>query len=157
LAGHVMSYSPVSFTLADLARVTGGRLVGADIAFETLATDSRHMTADTAGVLFVALRGLQFDGHDFAAAAVSRGAVGILVERQLPLPIPQVVVQDVLSALAQFAHVWRRQFILPVIGVTGSNGKTTTKEMIGSILRRRGACLLTQGNLNNHIGVPLTL
>jgi UDP-N-acetylmuramoyl-tripeptide--D-alanyl-D-alanine ligase len=88
---------------------------------------------------------------------LERGAVGALVERELPLGIPQVVVGDSLQALTSFARTWRRQFDIPIVAITGSNGKTTTKEMIGAILSRLGPCLITQGNLNNHIGVPLTL
>jgi UDP-N-acetylmuramoyl-tripeptide--D-alanyl-D-alanine ligase len=83
--------------------------------------------------------------------------VAALVERPLTLPIPQVIAPDALAALSVFARNWRRSLTLPVVGVTGSNGKTTTKEIIGAILSRLGDCLVTQGNLNNHIGVPLTL
>jgi UDP-N-acetylmuramoyl-tripeptide--D-alanyl-D-alanine ligase len=109
------------------------------------------------GALFVALKGEQVDGHDFAPQAVARGAAGLLVGRQLPIDAPQVVVSDVLGALTACARVHRRRFAGPVVAVTGSNGKTTTKEMIGAVLTGRGPCLITRGNLNNHIGVPLTL
>lgn len=142
------------FTTASLAQHVRGRLVGADVLFDVVATDSRNLSA---GSLFVALQGPNFDGHEYAQAALAQGAVAALVERELPVAIPQVVVPDTLHALSQFAHVWRMQFSYPVIGVTGSNGKTTSKEMLGSILAQRGACLVTRGNLNNHIGVPLTL
>lgn len=141
-------------TAASLARHTNGRLVGADVLFDSISIDSRNLPI---GALFVALKGPNFDGHDYVNAAIARGAVAALVERELAMALPQIVVPDALAALSQFAHVWRMQFKYPVIGVTGSNGKTTTKEMLGSILSQRGECLVTRGNLNNHIGVPLTL
>ena len=107
--------------------------------------------------MFAALKGEHVDGHEFAAAAAERGASALLVERELPIAVPQVVVPDTLRALTACARAQRRRFRGPVIAVTGSNGKTTTKEMIGAILAGRGPCLITKGNLNNHIGVPLTL
>lgn len=146
--------SAVQFTAASLAQNTNGRLVGADVLFDGVGTDTRTLPANT---LFVALKGPNFDGHHYVAEAVARGAVVALVERELNEKIPQVVVPDALAALSTFAAAWRRQFNFAVIGVTGSNGKTTTKEMLGSILSMRGPCLVTRGNLNNHIGVPLTL
>jgi UDP-N-acetylmuramoyl-tripeptide--D-alanyl-D-alanine ligase len=141
-------------TLARLASCGSGRLVGDDRSFEGISTDSRSLPR---GALFAALRGERFDGHEFAAAAAERGAAGLLVERQLAIELPQVVVSDTLQALTSCARAQRRRFSRPVLGVTGSNGKTTTKEMIGAILGRLGPCLVTKGNLNNHIGVPLTL
>jgi UDP-N-acetylmuramoyl-tripeptide--D-alanyl-D-alanine ligase len=144
----------IALTLSDLAQTTGGRLVGANMPIASVSIDSRSLAS---GALFVALKGPSFDGHDFVATAMERGAIGALVERELALAIPQVVVGDSLQALSAFARTWRREFAIPVVGITGSNGKTTTKEMIGAILSRLGPCLITQGNLNNHIGVPLTL
>lgn len=144
----------IAHTLGDLANIAGGRLVGASMPFASVSTDTRSLPE---GALFVALKGPNFDGHEYVSAALQRGAVGALVERELPLSIPQVVVGDALQALSTFARDWRREFSIPVVGITGSNGKTTTKEMIGAILSRLGPCLVTQGNLNNHIGVPLTL
>lgn len=149
-----MSAPRIEHTLSDLARVAGGRLVGASVPFSSVSTDSRTIAK---GALFVALKGPSFDGHEFVSGTVTRGAVGALVEREVDAAIPQVVVPDALAALSSFARAWRRERDIPVVGITGSNGKTTTKEMIGSILVRRGPCLVTQGNLNNHIGVPLTL
>jgi len=130
------------------------RLTGADAEFTAVSTDSRTIEA---GALFVALRGPTYDGHDFVAAAAVRGAAAALVERPLAVALPQLVVADPLVALSSFARAWRRQFRIPLIGITGSNGKTTTKELLGAILSRRGPTLVTRGNLNNHIGVPLTL
>jgi UDP-N-acetylmuramoyl-tripeptide--D-alanyl-D-alanine ligase len=144
----------IELTLSDLARYTEGRLCGASTAFNAVSTDTRSLPA---GALFVALKGPNFDGHGFAMAALERGAAGALVEHELPINLPQVIVPDALHALSTFASAWRGSFSYPVIGITGSNGKTTTKEIIGSILSLRGSCLVTQGNLNNHIGVPLTL
>ena len=127
-----------------------------------VSIDSRTVSA---GELFVALRGDRFDGHDFVAAAVRRGAWGALVERSalgarpgvLDGPGNVIPVDDTLLALQEMSLIHRRKFSLPVVGITGSNGKTTTKEMLASILRRRGPVLRNEGNLNNHIGVPLTL
>jgi UDP-N-acetylmuramoyl-tripeptide--D-alanyl-D-alanine ligase len=140
--------------LADLARVTGGVLHGADAPFGLVTTDTRALESRA---LFVALRGERFDGHQFVPDALERGAAGALVSRLASVPLPQVVVPDVLGGLSAFAAAWRRDFAGTVVGLTGSNGKTTTKEMIGAILQGVGPSLVTRGNLNNHIGVPLTL
>ena len=140
--------------LSDLARVAHGKRVGEDRAFSSVSTDSRSIQP---GALFVALKGPNFDGHAFVNTAATAGAAAALVEREVAIDLPQVVVPDALAALSQFARAWRRNFQIPVGAVTGSNGKTTTKELIGSILNRAGACWVTRGNLNNHIGVPLTL
>ena len=139
---------------SELAQGCGGQLIGGDCDFTGVSIDTRTLQK---GALFVALSGPNFDGHDFVANASAQGAAVALVGRALPLGIPQVVVSDPLAALSRFAHEWRMRFAIPVIGVTGSNGKTTTKELIGAILTRLGPCLVTRGNLNNHIGVPLTL
>jgi len=144
----------ISLSLNDIVRVTGAVLVGENCEFASVSTDSRSLKS---GALFAALSGPNFDGHDFVSMAAERGAVAALVERPLPVELAQVVVPDVLAALSTFAREWRRQFRIPVIGITGSNGKTTTKELIGAILSRLGPCLITRGNLNNHIGVPLML
>lgn len=141
-------------TLGMLARTTIGRLTGADVAFNGVSTDTRKLRA---GELFVALSGPHFDGHAFISAARSLGAAGALVGREVKEALPQVVVDDPLTALGVFAKAWRMQFAIPLVALTGSNGKTTTKEMIASILGQRGPVLSTRGNLNNHIGVPLTL
>jgi UDP-N-acetylmuramoyl-tripeptide--D-alanyl-D-alanine ligase len=144
----------IKWRLNEVAQSAGGQLVGADLEFSSVSTDTRTLKP---GALFVALSGPNFDGHEFVGAALERGAAAALVERPLPAELPQVVVPDPLAALSAFARAWRRQFHIPVVGVTGSNGKTTTKELIGAILSRLGNTLVTRGNLNNHIGVPLTL
>jgi UDP-N-acetylmuramoyl-tripeptide--D-alanyl-D-alanine ligase len=141
-------------SLAHFAGAMGGVLAGADAAFTGVSTDSRTLVA---GELFVALTGPNFDGHEFVAAAAERGAAGAVVARRLPLALPQVVVDDTLKGLQRAAGSWRAQFQVPVIAVAGSNGKTTTKELIASVLTTLGPCHSTRGTLNNHIGVPLTL
>ena len=141
-------------TLQDAARITGGRLLGEDRPYGAVSTDSRTLSP---GALFVALRGPNFDGAAFVAAAAARGAIGALVERAVTPSLPQVIVPDSLRALQKLAQVWREDFNLPVVAVAGSNGKTTVKEMTAAILSRMGLCMATHGNLNNHIGVPVTL
>jgi UDP-N-acetylmuramoyl-tripeptide--D-alanyl-D-alanine ligase len=141
-------------TLQDAAHAAGGRLIGADGPFGTVSTDSRTLGT---GALFVALQGPNFDGGEFVAAAAVRGAVGAVVNRAVPAQLPQIVVPDSVAALQSLAKDWRAEFQLPVVGVAGSNGKTTAKEMTAAILARAGSCMATQGNLNNHIGVPVTL
>ena len=143
-----------SWRASELAACSGGQLIGGECDFVSISTDTRTLQK---GALFVALSGPNFDGHDFVAAAAAQGAAVALVAKALPIGIPQVVVPDTLAALSRFAYEWRMRFTIPVIAVTGSNGKTTTKELIGAILGRLGPCLVTRGNLNNHIGVPLTL
>lgn len=141
-------------TLADFAKACDGRLHGADRSFAGVSSDSRTLAA---GDLFVALRGPRFDGHDFIPAALAAGAAGALVSRPQSEPIAQIRVNDTLAGLDRAARAWRSQFDIPVVGVAGSNGKTTAKEMTAAILGELGPCLATRGNLNNHIGVPLTL
>lgn len=130
----------------------------ADAKFDGVSTDSRAVSI---GNLFVALRGERFDAHDFLNEVAAKGVAAVVVER-VPegLTVPALLVPDTRVALAEIAACWRRQFALPVIGVTGSNGKTTVKEMIAAILTAAfGAerCMATRGNLNNDIGVPLTV
>ncbi|HTB69288.1 MAG TPA: UDP-N-acetylmuramoyl-tripeptide--D-alanyl-D-alanine ligase [Steroidobacteraceae bacterium] len=141
-------------TLAAFAQSCGGRLIGADVAFSGVSTDSRTVNS---GELFVALSGARFNGEDYVAAAVARGAAGAVVRTQQASACSQILVEDTLTALARGAKSWREGFAIPLVGVAGSNGKTTVKELISSILSQVGPCLSTRGNLNNHIGVPLTL
>jgi UDP-N-acetylmuramoyl-tripeptide--D-alanyl-D-alanine ligase len=141
-------------TLKQFAAAGHGRLYGQDAPFHEVAIDSRKLAV---GDLFAALRGEKADGHDFVRAAAAAGAAGAVVSRSIQLPLPQIVVSNVEMALADAARAARAQFKGPVIGVAGSNGKTTVKEMIAAILSRLGPCLSTRGNLNNHLGVPMTL
>ncbi|MBQ5941189.1 UDP-N-acetylmuramoyl-tripeptide--D-alanyl-D-alanine ligase [Massilia sp. AB1] len=141
-----------------ISAMPGARLVGGDIAFEGVSTDSRKLQP---GMLFVALRGEVFDAHNFLGQVASSGVAAVVAE-ELPegWTLPAIVVPNTLTALGQIANQWRAQYAIPVIGVTGSNGKTTVKEMIAAILAAafgEDQRLATQGNLNNEIGVPLTL
>jgi UDP-N-acetylmuramoyl-tripeptide--D-alanyl-D-alanine ligase len=141
-------------TLATAATVLQGALHGPDAEFSGVSTDTRTLAR---GDLFVALVGPHFDGHGFVSEAAGKGAIGALVSRALETDIATVQVADTRLSLGQLAAHWRRQFPIPVIAVTGSNGKTTVKNMIAAILNMAGPTLATQGNLNNDIGVPLTL
>lgn len=131
------------------------QLAGDDVSFTRVTTDSRQLQP---GDLFIALRGERFDGHDFLQVAANQGAVGLVIEKHEPsIALPQLIVSDSLLALGQIAALNRKAFHGPLIAITGSAGKTTVKTMVASILRECGNVLVTQGNLNNHIGVPLTL
>jgi UDP-N-acetylmuramoyl-tripeptide--D-alanyl-D-alanine ligase len=141
-------------TLSQFASACHGRLIGADRPFNEVAIDTRTLMP---GNLFAALHGERIDGHSFVGAAAAAGAAGALVQRQIDAPLAQIVVANVEQALARAARAARAQFSGPVIGVAGSNGKTTVKEMLAGILSQLGPCLATRGNLNNHLGVPMTL
>lgn len=147
--------------LVTATAATGGKLEGLNAQFSGVSTDSRQ---DLAGKLFVALRGERFDAHEFLADVAAQGAVAAIVDQRENLSAPAglalIRVTDTRLALGALAAFWRRRFSIPLIGVTGSNGKTTVKEMCASILRAwfgEDAVLATQGNLNNDIGVPLML
>ncbi len=141
-------------TLAAVAQAVEGRLIGADASFGAVTTDSRALPA---GALFVALPGDRFDGNDFVADAHVKGAAGALVSRHASVPLAQVEVRDTRRALGALAKAWRATSAMPVVAVTGSSGKTTVKELIAAILGVSRAICVTQGNLNNDVGVPLTL
>jgi UDP-N-acetylmuramoyl-tripeptide--D-alanyl-D-alanine ligase len=150
--------------LQEAARGIGGEARGANAHFAAVSSDTRTITE---GALFVALRGERYDGHEYIAAARARGAVAAMVDRGVPAPnvgrdsaLPLLVVDDTRLGLGKLAAYWRGKFKLPLIAVTGSNGKTTVKEMIASILADHagaGRSYATPGNLNNDIGLPLTL
>ena len=146
-------------TLAMVATKVGGQLIGADQAFESVSTDTRSLSP---GQLFFALRGERYNATRFVAEAQSRGAVGAVVEQHCDCELPQVQVTNTRQALGALARSWRTGFKLPVVAITGSNGKTTVKEMIAAILRAEhpgaeDSILATPGNLNNDIGLPLTV
>ena len=143
-----------SMPLSQAAEYLGINYSGDDIEFHGISTDTRKVRQ---GELFVALQGENFDAHDFIQQAVDAGAVAVVVSRPVEIILPSLLVNDTRLALGELASAWRRQFSLPIIAVTGSNGKTTVKEMIASILAVNGEPLVTKGNLNNDIGVPLTL
>ena len=140
--------------LAQMAAVSGGTLLGADAGFNEVVLDSRRVAA---GDLFVALSGSRADGHDFVAAAGAAGAAGALVAHRVETPLAQILVPDVAAALGAAARAWRAAWSGNMLAVAGSNGKTTTKEMLAAILAEAGVTLATRGNLNNQLGVPLTL
>ncbi|HEX9811868.1 MAG TPA: UDP-N-acetylmuramoyl-tripeptide--D-alanyl-D-alanine ligase [Burkholderiales bacterium] len=141
-------------SLALMAGALHAPLIGRDATFSGVSSDTRTLAA---GDLFVALTGPNFDGHHFLSQAIVKGAAGALLSRKLDTALPYVHVADTRKALGGLAAFWRRQFQIPVIAVTGSNGKTTVKEMMGAILAESGRGCVTRGNLNNDIGVPLTL
>jgi len=157
--------------LSEAARAIPAELRGEDRVFDAVSTDTRALAPQA---LFVALKGERFDGHDFLAQAAEQRAAGALVQksglgaRDSGLALPLLVVDNTRLALGSLASYWRSKFSMPLVALTGSNGKTTVKEMLASILREAvlaespipnpGSCVLaTRGNLNNDIGVPLTL
>lgn len=147
-----------SFTLQDAAQMTGAVLdasVSPDERYTGVSTDTRAIEP---GDLFVALRGDRFDGHQYVQQALDAGAVAVVVDkRQSAVTGPQLVVGDTVDALGRLALGNRLISKVRCVAVTGSSGKTTVKEMLAAILRQQGNTLATGGNLNNHIGVPLTL
>ncbi len=158
--------SCASMTLVDCARQLGAELdwmsrrqsSNVDLAFEGVSTDSRSIGA---GELFVALQGEKFDGHEYVAKAGARGAAAALVSRRVDAPIAQIVVGDTMWGYGTLAQRWRSRFTIPVMALTGSNGKTTVKEMLRVILIAHSgdaaSILATEGNLNNNIGLPQML
>lgn len=149
----MLSLREVTAELSGAALIKGAE----EIRFDRVTTDSRQLVE---GDLFVALSGDRFDGHRFASVAAAKGAVALLVSQPVESELPTILVPNTRIALGELARLWRRRFAIPLIAVVGSNGKTTTKEMIASILRQAyglDGYLATTGNLNNEIGVPLTL
>lgn len=140
----------LNFSLSDLP----GAVHGHDTHITGFSTDSRAITKSA---LFVALRGERFDGHGFVAQARAAGAAAALVDHAMDDPIPQLVVSDTLLAMGQIASLWRQRFTPTLIALTGSNGKTTVKNLLASIFSQIAPTLATDGNFNNEIGVPLTL
>ncbi|HET6564125.1 MAG TPA: UDP-N-acetylmuramoyl-tripeptide--D-alanyl-D-alanine ligase [Xanthomonadales bacterium] len=140
--------------LSEIRQVLGLSPDGADASIDSIVTDSRKVRY---GSLFAALPGRTADGHDFVKTAVETGAVAVLVQRPVATAVPQLLVDDVLVALGRIAALLRQKVAPKVVGITGSNGKTTIKEMLASILRQNAEVLATEGNYNNELGVPLTL
>ena len=140
--------------LARVAEQLDGVLVGDDIAFSAVSTDTRTLSGDA---LFVALKGPHYNGHDFIPQAIAAGASSLLVSEERLEPVPQIRVDNTRLGLGRLAALWRDAFPVPLVGITGSNGKTTVKELVAAILRQQGPVLATRGNLNNDIGMPLTL
>ena len=149
----------IRFELDTAAEITGGRLhlpaAGKCAkAFAGLTRDTRNLRR---GNLYAALRGQRVDGHRFVSEAAGHGAAAALVMHVVDAPIPQIVADNVVRAMGALAGAWRQTLDVRLVGVTGSNGKTTVKAMLAAILRRRAPTLATRGNYNNEIGVPLTL
>lgn len=143
-----------AFTLQEAAAALGLPQMQAQATLTDVCTDTRKIQP---GSLFVCLRGERFDGHSFASQAAQLGAAALLVDHPVDADVPQLVVTDTGKALLQLAGWYRRRFQLPVVGLTGSVGKTTTKEFIALVLGAKYNTLKTQGNLNNEIGVPQML
>lgn len=152
----MMGESMKNLTPAVAAAVTGGQVRGAlpEAELTAVTTDSRTVLP---GCLFAAIPGARMDGHDFMGQAAEKGAACVLCERFTDVPVPQILVTDAPAALRALAAWYRRQFDIPFVGVTGSVGKTTAKEMIASVLAQRFETLKTEKNFNNELGVPLTL
>jgi UDP-N-acetylmuramoyl-tripeptide--D-alanyl-D-alanine ligase len=144
----------MTFSLSRLAEITGGRVIGDDLEVRGMIHDARRVEP---GQLFCALPGERHNGHEFLQQAREAGAAAALVSREVDDALPQLLVEDVRAAMGQVAHAWRTSLDVQVVGITGSNGKTTVKEMVAAILSTQGATLATEGNYNNELGVPLTL
>jgi UDP-N-acetylmuramoyl-tripeptide--D-alanyl-D-alanine ligase len=144
----------ISVTLSQLAGTLHGELLGQDVTIDAVTSDTRKLTP---GCLFVALKGERFDAHDFAEQAKAGGAGALLVSRKLDTDLPQLVVGDTRQAFGELAAWVRQQVPTRVVALTGSSGKTSVKEMTAAILGECGNTLYTAGNLNNDIGVPMTL
>ena len=142
--------------LSWIAQATNGRLVGTDRAIGAVATDTRALPQGRAA-LFVALKGENFDGHDHVAAAAAGGCVAALVSREVDVAIPQVVVADSERALGELAAAVQRERTMNVLAITGSNGKTSVKTLLLSILQQMGGAYANPGNRNNEIGLPLAV
>ncbi|WP_039057452.1 UDP-N-acetylmuramoyl-tripeptide--D-alanyl-D-alanine ligase [Enterobacter sp. Bisph1] len=144
----------ISVTLSQLVSTLNAELHGKDVVIEAVTSDTRKLTP---GCLFVALKGERFDAHDFAEQAKEGGAGALLVSRKLDIDLPQLVVKDTRQAFGELAAWVRQQVPTRVVALTGSSGKTSVKEMTAAILSECGNTLYTAGNLNNDIGVPMTL
>ena len=144
----------ISMKLSQAAALLNCSPLQSNVTFTGITSDSRQLAP---GMLFAALPGQNFDGHDYLQQAMELGAVAALVCRKVESSLPLLQVEDVLTALGTLAGYWRTQCPARVVGITGSNGKTTVKEMVASILRQDGDVLATEGNFNNELGLPLTV
>lgn len=144
----------MTMPLSEAAKALQVDYSGRDVIFSGISTDTRSLSK---GNLFVALQGPNFDGHDYLQRAAELGAAAAATSKAVDAALPRLQVADTRMALGQLARHWRQRFTLPVVAVTGSNGKTTVKEMLASILGQCGPTLATAGNFNNDIGLPHTL
>ena len=144
----------ISMTLSKAAEAMNATLMGDDITFTGCSTDTRTIEK---GNLFIALKGENFNGHDFVSKAEESGAVSLLLEQEVNHSRPILKVEDTRKAMGLLAKSWREELSIPLVAITGSNGKTTVKEMVSSILSGIYEIHETAGNFNNDIGVPLTL
>lgn len=144
----------ISMSLSKAAVAVNATFNGEGITFSGCSTDSRTITE---GNLFIALSGKNFDGHDYVAKAEDNGASSLILEREVNNTKPALQVKDTRKAMGLLARAWREELTIPLVAITGSNGKTTVKEMVSSILSEISEVHTTSGNLNNDIGVPLTL
>lgn len=144
----------IEMFLSEIAEKLNGTLMGENAKISGVSIDTRTLQA---GNLYIAIAGKNFDGHDFVGNAKQAGAIAVLTHKKLETDLPQILVENTHSALGKLAAVWREKMLAKIVSVTGSNGKTTTKEMLAAILHVNDNVLFTQGNLNNDIGVPLTL
>lgn len=150
---HVNALNSFSMSLNEIAEILSAECVGENIQVKGISTDTRTIKG---GELFLALKGPNFDGHDFINEALNKGAVACLVQQPVEAA-HTILTDDTHKALGLLAKAWRLKFSMPVFAITGSNGKTTVKEMIASIVKQQQSVMATHGNLNNDIGVPLTL
>lgn len=144
----------MTMTLSAIAELLNGQLHGQNLEVGTFSIDTRTLQP---GDVYIAIRGARFDGHDFITQAIQSGAGAIIAETPYLSALPCICVADTRQALAALATAWRKQADAKIVGITGSNGKTTVKEMTAAILGVNAPVLFTRGNLNNDIGVPLTL
>jgi len=143
-----------SLMFSDCLEPLNAKLFGDDIQLNSFSTDTRTLNP---GDIYIALKGENFDGHDYINQALEIGAAGLIVNKPIQSSKPYLVVDDTLLALQELSRLWAQGHQVPTIAITGSNGKTTVKELVAAILRQLGPVLATEGNLNNEIGVPLTL
>jgi UDP-N-acetylmuramoyl-tripeptide--D-alanyl-D-alanine ligase len=144
----------MNISLSEIHKYIGGDFYGENVQLTSVGIDTRTLES---GACYVAIKGENFDGNDFVDQAIKSGAKAAVVQRQITTELPSIVVDNTRLALTRLATAWRQKCGSKVIGITGSNGKTTVKEMIATILKVESQVLSTQGNLNNDIGVPLTL
>ena len=144
----------ITTTLSWIATKVGGTLEGEDLSVSDVSTDTRTLTD---GAVYLALTGANFNGHNFVEQAVNAGASAIVASEPVSANVPVIYVKDTKEALGALGAAVKDEVAPKTVGITGSSGKTTVKEMCAAILERRGAVLATAGNFNNDIGVPLTL